>query len=147
MLCLLLTGCVAAPPGVPVPATRDGGDALALASAERERRGLAPLTFDTRLAAAARDQAAVMARRGRIGHDGPGGSTVLERVRDAGVAACHMAENVAMGQASAAAVHADWMGSSGHRANILNRNVRSGAVAAVEGGGRLWWAMVLAGPC
>lgn len=123
-------------------------DALSHASAERVAEGLSPLTFDPRLAFAAQDQANHMARTGRVGHDGHGGSSVFERVRGTGVAACFIAENVAAGQRLDRAVIRDWMRSPGHRANILNRDVESGAVASARGrNGRLYWAMVLAGRC
>ncbi|MEM8824382.1 MAG: CAP domain-containing protein [Pseudomonadota bacterium] len=146
-LCLALTACVAAP--MPDVQTRSAiaGDALSLASQERVARGLPPLRPDRRLAMAAREQAAFMARRGRLGHDGPGGSNVLQRVQATGVQVCHVAENVAAGQTDAAQVHGDWMGSAGHRSNILNRNMDSGAVVSVEDNGTTWWAMVLSGPC
>ncbi|MEM8851936.1 MAG: CAP domain-containing protein [Pseudomonadota bacterium] len=147
VLCLVLAACSAAPSTTVRPAASGSADALALASQARVSRGLSPLRADPRLAAAAEEQAEFMARRGKIGHDGRGGSTVLERVRAVGVEGCHMAENVAAGQRSAAQVHGDWMGSAGHRANILNSNLDSGAVASVEGNGMIWWAMVLAGPC
>ena len=123
-------------------------EALALASAERQRAGLQPLTANNRLAAAAEMQARYMAGRQRIGHDGPHGSHFSERVRATGYPLCHGAENVAGGQVSARAVTRDWMASVGHRANILDPRMTQGAVAAVrDARGRLWWAMVLAGPC
>ncbi|MEM7641772.1 MAG: CAP domain-containing protein [Pseudomonadota bacterium] len=147
LLCFALAACAATPSAGPLPAASGSGEALALASQARVARGLSPLRADPRLAAAAEEQAEFMARRGKIGHDGRGGSTVLERVRAVGVEGCHMAENVAAGQRSAAQVHGDWMGSAGHRANILNGNLDAGAVASAEGNGMIWWAMVLAGPC
>lgn len=123
-------------------------EALALASAERQRAGLPPLQPNVRLAAAAEVQARHMARRQRIGHDGPNGSHLSDRIRATGYVLCHGAENVAGGQADARSVTRDWMASSGHRRNILNRRMTQGAVAAVpDARGRLWWAMVLAGPC
>lgn len=123
-------------------------EALALASAERERMGGSPLRPNARLAAAAEVQARHMARHRRIGHDGPDGSHFSHRIRATGYALCHGAENVAGGQTSAQAVTRDWMASAGHRANILNPHLTEGAVAAVrDTRGRLWWAMVLAGPC
>lgn len=123
-------------------------EALALASAERQRAGLPPLTANNRLAAAAEVQARHMAGRQRVGHDGPGGSHFSQRIRATGYALCYGAENVAGGQVSARAVTRDWMASTGHRANILDPRMTEGAVAAVrDARGRLWWAMVLAGPC
>ncbi|SFJ05541.1 CAP domain-containing protein [Jannaschia pohangensis] len=123
-------------------------DALDLASRERARVGLSALRHDPRLAAAAEVQATFMAREGRIGHVGPGGSSFGDRIRATGYQGCYGAENVAAGQRTSAAVTRSWMGSDGHRQNILNGRMTDGAVAAVrDRNGRLWWAMVLAGPC
>ncbi|MEL6585925.1 MAG: CAP domain-containing protein [Pseudomonadota bacterium] len=122
--------------------------ALELASKERVRAGLIALTPDPRLAIAAEMQARHMAGRRQISHEGPNGSTVLERVRASGYSGCSMAENVAAGQTTAQEVMSSWMASAGHRQNILNGKLVHGAVAAVrDDSGRLWWAMVLAGPC
>lgn len=148
LLCLLLAACHATPPPTVSSVGFQAPDALTLASQARMSRGLTPLSYDPRLNEAAQRQADFMARRGQIGHDGPNGSTVFDRVRAAGVDDCHMAENVAGGQVSPGQVHGDWMGSAGHRANILNGNLRAGAVASAEGqNGMIWWAMVLSGPC
>ncbi|WP_371157638.1 CAP domain-containing protein [Jannaschia sp. 2305UL9-9] len=123
-------------------------DPLAVASAERVARGMAVLVPDTRLMQAARQQADHMARFGRLGHEGPGGTTVFDRVRSTGFAACFVAENVAAGQRSDSAVIRSWMQSPGHRANILDPRVDHGAIAVTRGrDGRLYWAMVLAGRC
>jgi uncharacterized protein YkwD len=148
LLCLFLAACAEAPASRFLPVAVDGQDnALTLASRERVARGLRPLRPDPRLAAAARQQAVHMAARGRIGHDGPNGSTLRSRVEATGVSMCRMAENVAAGQPSAAEVHRAWMGSAGHRRNILDRKLDSGAAVAVEAGGVRWWAMVLGGSC
>ncbi|WP_298435645.1 CAP domain-containing protein [uncultured Jannaschia sp.] len=120
---------------------------MGAATAYRAAAGLAPVADDARLMRAAQAQANHMARRGRIGHDGPGGSTVFERVRDAGFKACFAAENVAAGQGDLGAVMRDWLASSGHRRNILDRRVTHGAVAAAQARGTVYWTMVLAGRC
>lgn len=144
MLRLIAVFLMLAAPGMagPVP------EALSLASAERQKAGLRALTPDARLAAAAEVQARHMALRQRIGHDGPNGSRFSDRIRATGYALCHGAENVAGGQGDARAVTRAWMESAGHRRNILNPRLTQGAVSAVrDARGRLWWAMVLAGPC
>lgn len=144
MLRLVLVLLLLAPP----VAASSMPEALALASAARRQAGLPSLTQDNRLAAAAEVQARYMAGRQRIGHDGPGGSHFSQRIRATGFPLCYGAENVAGGQVDARNVTYDWMASPGHRANILNPHLTRGAVAAVrDARGRLWWAMVLAGPC
>ena len=53
-------------------------------------------------------------------------------------------ENVAYGQSSAAAVQQSWMGSPGHRANILNADFnRMGASAYRGSNNRLYFVVVL----
>jgi uncharacterized protein YkwD len=50
------------------------------------------------------------------------------------------AENIAAGQPSPAAVVAAWMGSSGHRANIVDcRLTELGVGVAVGGSYRVYW--------
>jgi uncharacterized protein YkwD len=48
-------------------------------------------------------------------------------------------ENIAMGQASAAEVVADWMRSDGHRANILGSHSRIGVAMARATDGTVYW--------
>lgn len=89
-------------------------------SALRAGQGLArPLGHSAALQAAAQAHADDMARTGELSHRGANGSTAGSRIRSAGYNACFHAENIAFGQANTAAVFQDWMGSSGHRRNIL----------------------------
>jgi len=50
-------------------------------------------------------------------------------------------ENIAVGQRTCAEVHRVWMNSSGHRANILRRNVTTVGVGAYVVNGRIYWCM------
>ncbi|MBM2576101.1 CAP domain-containing protein [Jannaschia sp. Os4] len=136
LLCLL---------ALPAAARDVSAEALALASRERAAAGLPPLAADPALARAALDQAARMARRGRLGHDGAGG--LGARLRAAGAGGCRGAENVGMGMHDPRHAVRAWMGSRGHRANLMSPAMTRGAVAWADGGGRRWWAMVLSGPC
>ncbi|TFL19855.1 CAP domain-containing protein [Jannaschia formosa] len=127
------------------PAAAEG---VSLAAAARAQQGLPGLRPDPVLLRAAQMQADHMAERGRIGHDGPGGMSLVARARAVGHRPCYLAENVASGQRSAARVTRDWLRSPGHRANILNPRHDRAALAWARGrNGRLYWAMVLAGPC
>jgi uncharacterized protein YkwD len=65
-----------------------------------------------------------MASRGFYGHLDPQGRDVAERVAAASYLAMMSAENIARGQATPADVVAGWMDSPGHRANILNGELR-----------------------
>lgn len=100
---------------------------VALTNAERAKGSNCPaLRHDDRLRTAAERHAADMASYRYHSHIGHDGSTPVQRMQDAGYDASRYgwAENVARGFASAAAVVAGWMGSAGHRENILNCSLR-----------------------
>ncbi|RYF28664.1 MAG: CAP domain-containing protein [Comamonadaceae bacterium] len=54
-------------------------------------------------------------------------------------------ENLAMGQTSGKEVVKDWMGSSGHRKNLLNKKFSVIGVASIKKGGKWWTVQLLAG--
>ncbi|MEM9796075.1 MAG: CAP domain-containing protein [Pseudomonadota bacterium] len=127
---------------------RATGNAVALTSAQRRARGLGSVQSDARLARAAQVQANWMAKNGVMTHTGPGGTRMADRIRATGYKPCFAAENIAFGQPSVNAVMSSWMGSSGHRKNILHNRATEAAVAsAVDGVGQTYWVMLLADPC
>lgn len=145
---LLLAACST---GEPASVSRAGPVAGASASgllemvnAERRARGLAPLRGDGRLRAAAGSHAADMGVHG-YGHRGSDGSSHGDRIARRGFTACLSAENIAWGQRSAAEVFAGWMGSRGHRRNILHPRVTHFG-AGFDPRGRQW-VMLVASPC
>jgi uncharacterized protein YkwD len=81
-----------------------------------------------------------MAARAYFSHTSPDGRTFGQRIRAAGWAGGALAENIAAGQSDAVAVMKDWMGSAGHRANILNCTYRNIGVGYATGGryGTYW---------
>lgn len=86
----------------------------------RAGQGLArPLGHSAALQAAAQAHADDMSRTGNLSHTGSDGSTLVSRLQRASYSPCFSAENVAAGQANTAEVFQDWMGSEGHRRNIL----------------------------
>ncbi|WP_242888874.1 CAP domain-containing protein [Actinomadura litoris] len=119
-----------------------GGGAVAtvasLTNAERAKAGCKPLRVDARLARAARRHSADMAARNYFDHTSRNGDSPWKRMEDAGYPSPG-AENIAKGYATAAAVVAGWMKSPGHRANILNCDLRAIGVGMAAGrGGPLW---------
>lgn len=89
-------------------------------SALRAQSGLTrPLGHSAALQAAAQAHADDMASTGNFSHTGSNGSTLSTRTRAANYNACFSAENIAAGQTSVQNVFTDWMGSRGHRRNIL----------------------------
>ena len=117
---------------------------LAAVNAARASGGRAALVYDMRLEAAARAHGQDMAARGFFSHTGSDGSDIGDRLRRAGYAFCFGAENIAAGQRSLGEVMASWMGSRGHRNNILDRKAQAVGVARAAGNR---WVMVLAAPC
>lgn len=96
--------------------------AVARTNAARARAGLPPLAVDSQLMQSARGHARWMAGNRSLTH----GSGVTE--------------NIGMGQTSASEAVNSWMGSSGHRANILGGgHTRVGIAVAHAADGTAYW--------
>lgn len=93
-------------------------EVLRLVNVEREKEGIAPLTLDTQLCAAAGQRAEELAES--FAHVRPDGSNVGTVLEENGCQYTKMGENIAAGQATPEEVVASWMDSQGHRENILN---------------------------
>ncbi|MFI7673175.1 CAP domain-containing protein [Actinophytocola sp. NPDC049390] len=93
---------------------------ITLTNQERAIHGCGALTQHAALTRAARGHSEEMAVRDEMTHHGANGSDAGDRVRQAGYPARKWAENIAYGQATPEEVVDAWMGSSGHRANILD---------------------------
>jgi uncharacterized protein YkwD len=95
---------------------------IAGTNAARARSGLPPLSIDAGLMNGARSHAGRMARSRQLVHG-------------AGVA-----ENIGMGQTSAAEAVSSWMQSSGHRSNMLDPgHTRIGVAVAHAANGVAYW--------
>ncbi|NEQ97332.1 MAG: CAP domain-containing protein [Cyanothece sp. SIO2G6] len=95
-------------------------EVLELTNQFRAENGLDPLSFNQDLAEAAQDHAEDMAQQDFFSHTGEDGSSVLERVRETGYDPRAVGENIAAGQTTPEQVVQAWIGSPGHRANLLN---------------------------
>jgi uncharacterized protein YkwD len=100
-----------------------GKQVVDLVNAERADAGCPALTVDDRLVAAAEAHAVDMVARQYFDHTSPDGSTPSSRSAAAGYPG-PVAENIATGYSTAAAVVEGWMDSPGHRANILDCDQR-----------------------
>lgn len=98
-------------------------EVLRLANAARAQAGCAGLTLDDRLNAAAQAHSDDMAEHDYLSHTGRDGSTFVERAAAAGFPSAG-AENIAQGYPGPAEVMEGWMGSDGHRRNILDCRFR-----------------------
>ena len=90
-----------------------------LVNAERVDTGVDPYEWNLELALAAQLHADDMVAQGYFDHRSRDGRSFADRARDAGYAASPRGENIAAGQRTAPQVMDSWMGSSGHRMNIL----------------------------
>ena len=121
---------------------------LCLINAERTARGLGRLRLNRRLDAASLGHSRDMVRRSYFAHDTPNGVSMTDRLLRARYVrrtfAFTIGENLAWGSEARAAPTAlvdAWMGSPGHRANILQPRYRevgiglvpAAPVAGVEG--------------
>ncbi|WP_371226844.1 CAP domain-containing protein [Roseovarius sp. 2305UL8-3] len=115
----------------------------ALLNAVRAENGRSALRPNAALNRAASVHARDMGTNNFIGHTGSDGSKMRERARRQGYSACHIAENVALGQGSASAVMNQWMNSPPHRRNILNGKSQDYGLARGPGNA---WVLLLAQP-
>jgi hypothetical protein len=104
-------------------------------NAVRAAAGLPAVSVSGDLVAAARRHAGAMAGRKTLYHSNLAGICCFTA----------LAENVGSG-ATTTAVHAAFMGSSGHRANILNPTMRQVGVGVVSSGGQLWVTEIFRAP-
>ena len=104
---------------------------------ERSMIGLAPVTFDRGLQAAAREHALEMARTSTLSHRLEGEADLSSRGSSAGAQFSRITENVAVGP-SIVTMHGALMQSMHHRENILDNQVNAIGIAVVEANGSLW---------
>ncbi len=113
----------------PVPATAAGGEALALDLAritneQRAEAGLAPLEWSDCLASRAVERAQPFVEDADLAHE------VLVATCTANAAA---AENLSRSDRAASQVVEAWLGSPGHRANLLSPDMVTTGIACLPG--------------
>ncbi|KAL4125515.1 hypothetical protein PRIC2_009098 [Phytophthora ramorum] len=86
---------------------------------ERRARGLRELCMNKKLQNAAQGHSNDMAAKDYMAHTSPDGSTMAQRIKDAGYDRTASGENVAAGHTSVQQVMEAWMNSEHHRDNIL----------------------------
>lgn len=95
---------------------------LNLVNQYRADNGIDTLRIDEQLTDAAEYHSRSMANDDFFSHQGIDGSSPFDRISDEGYAYRATGENIAAGFTTPESVVNAWMGSSGHRANILNPN-------------------------
>lgn len=95
---------------------------LRLVNQEREKQGLKALVLSHTLNGIANEKAFDMKEKNYFSHNSPTYGSPFEMLQRFGVKYSSAGENIAKGQSTADQVMDDWMHSSGHRANILNKD-------------------------
>ncbi|CAH0474983.1 unnamed protein product [Peronospora belbahrii] len=104
---------------------------LSRINAYRTQQGLSALNIDNRLVAASARHSRDQANHCRMTHESSNGMTLGSRIAAQGYDFETVTENVAAGQQTVEDVMTSWWNSPGHRANLLNRDVRNVGFAKV----------------
>ena len=126
-----------AAPAAPAAAVPAGSDIVAAINTARRANGLAPMRADSRLASLASSWSGSMSQSGALQHQNLAG---LLQQSSWSTTYSTLAENIyeGSGGVSATTVVAAWMGSPGHRANILSTALNSVGAGAQAGRGAVW---------
>jgi len=127
--------------GSTVTASAYAQEVVRLVNIERENAGLAPLTLDETLCAAAQVRAEEIDTE--FSHTRPDGSSCFTVLKEMGISYRACGENIAKGSPTPERVVQGWMNSAGHRANILNENFTTIGVGVHEdAAGVMHWAQM-----
>jgi uncharacterized protein YkwD len=118
--------------------TTDAGRILQLVNTERANAGLAALTRNALLDAAALAHATDMRNNNFFDHAGSNGSSVGDRATAAGYVWTAIAENIGQGDTTPDDMMNLWMNSTGHAANILGSAYTEIGIAIDDNGTALW---------
>ncbi|MHC4661211.1 MAG: PKD domain-containing protein, partial [Planctomycetota bacterium] len=124
--------------GIPTPTPEE--NVVILTNRERAGQGLPPLKMCALLNAAAEAHSIDMRDNNFFDHTGSDGSSPWDRMNREGYYMTAAAENIAVGYTTPEAAVQGWMESEGHRANILNGELREIGVGYAQGGswGHYW---------
>ena len=129
-------------PKPPAPGKLFSKEIIRLHNEIRAQAGIDPLISNSMLFMAAIDHANWMAAAKRLTHD-----DLARRISITGYRATVWGENIASGQRFPEEVMQTWMGSRGHRSNILRAEFREiGVGAGQDDQGRLWWCVIFGSP-
>lgn len=122
-------------------------------NAVRLAQGLTPVSIDANLTRVAQRHAEEIAARGELSHTSIDGAHVGERLERVGYPYLLAMENLASGTLDAEDTLERWLGSPGHRLNLLSSAVRQAGVGYIEVpvpdmrvAYRSYWVLVLAYP-
>lgn len=116
------------------------GQVLDIVNQNRSASGLHSLKLDSELCAAAQIRANEIVTS--FSHTRPDGRKFSTVLTDNGIRFTAAGENIAWGQRSPEEVMDAWMGSDGHRANIMNAGYTKLGVGHVTVNGRQYWVQL-----
>ena len=148
LFALALLAPMAVPASCVLPGNADQITALMtqMMNDTRAANGLAALAPNRRLMRAAADHGCDMSQHAFFGHRGSDGADLQARVTRTGYGLCLAAENLAYGYDPGEIVPR-WMGSPGHRANLLQDRAAEFGNAVVMGPDGPMYVLVMARPC
>lgn len=124
-----------------VNASNYAAQVLELVNAQRRGAGLVELAYDPGVAVAAQKRAGELVSV--FSHNRPDGQNCFTALDEQGCVYQGAGENIAMGQKTPQDVMNSWMGSEGHRANILNGTFsRVGIGCYQDKMGQMYWVQL-----
>ena len=142
---VFLSACGGTPPA-PLLSSHMSADNVKFGKLLNETRrlnGVAPVTFDGRLAVAAQNHANDMYENNFYSHIGSGWSDVGSRVLATGYDGRYVGENIYKSPQSEQAAMIGWTNSKGHHKNNINPNFEHFALARAGSGVNTYWVLVL----
>ena len=119
----------------PAPPSQAKSELLSIINSERQKNGIGNLNFNTALGNAAQAHADDMYQNNYFSHTGRDGSSPSDRAIRAGYPTRSTGENIAAGTTSPSYIFNMWMGSTGHRQNMLNPTWKSAGIGLA---GNIW---------
>lgn len=113
-----------------------------LVNRERSSYGLQPVKYSPLLSEAANVRSSEL--RKNFSHTRPNGTSCFTVLKEFDISYFSAAENIAYGQRTSEIVMNGWMNSSGHRTNILSKNVEYIGVGVVYSNGIYYWTQLFA---
>jgi uncharacterized protein YkwD len=115
-------------------------EVLRLVNKERSKYGLPAYTTTQPLSSAANNRATEITMK--FSHTRPNSTSYFTVLRDYGVPFRTTGENIAYGQRTPQEVVATWMGSPGHRKNILSSSFRKIGIGVAQKSGNNYWSQL-----
>lgn len=117
-------------------------EVVRLVNIERQKSGLASLTYSKELSKVAQAKSQDMANNNYFSHNSPTYGDPFAMMRSFGIQYRTAGENIAKGYSSAQSVVKGWMNSSGHRENILNPSFGKIGIGYVNANGSSYWTQM-----